>query len=348
VGLVSRAAKVSGSKGIMLDTESYGANPWKYDSASYGGKSFAEVQSMVRKRGAQWMSAVQSEYPNITVYGTFLMSMPMLNTGGDASQLSSMDYALLPAFENGMIDALSTDAKIVDGNEATYYYRDTDWFFEDSNRLKNPPAGWIAPENLEKYKRQVQVGTAVWVEASIYSSSFTDDYRSKWWQHQIYNSLATADEYVFFFTLATNWNQNPFWASIAGPAKDGFLAAKKKYSDGIPLGYDMHTDYQTYRRAEVITVPSNIVTTPSVSIASGSGTRLKAPATLKVTAAASGSDVSRIEFYLDGTKSGVVYGSSREYTWNNLQPGTYEVIARIYDSQGNHGTSAPIYVIVDP
>jgi phage baseplate assembly protein gpV len=346
--MVSRATKLSGAKGIMLDPEYYGSNPWKYDGSLYPGKSFAEVQSMVRQRGAQWMAAVQSECPDITLYSTFLMSMPMLNTGGDVSKLSTMDYALLPAFENGMLDVLSPNATIIDGNEATYYYRDTDWFYAFSNVVKNPPPGWIAPENMEKYRRQVQYGTAVWVEGTIYSSGNTDDYRSRWWQHNIYNSLATADEYVFFFSTANNYNQDPYWAGVAGPARDGFIAAVKKYTDGTPLGYDMHADYLPDRWAGMITVPSSILVVPAVQMAlKGNNMSFEAPANVTVTVATAGSNISRIDFYLNAEKSGEIYDSSGEYTWNSLSPGSYEIIARVYDSHGNHGTSGPLRITVE-
>ena len=104
-GLYARAAKTTGAKGILFDPEPYGTNPWTYSSSKFGGRSFAQVQAEVRQRGAQWMTALQNQYPDITVYTCFLSSMPMQEFP-DGRGLQSHMYALLPAFENGMLDAI--------------------------------------------------------------------------------------------------------------------------------------------------------------------------------------------------------------------------------------------------
>ena len=116
------------SEGHTLRSEPYGTNPWTYSSSKYGGRSFAQVQAEVRQRGAQWMTALQNQYPDITVYTCFLSSMPMQEFP-DGTGLQSHMYALLPAFENGMLDAPRPSVKIVDGNEMAYYVQDTEMYY---------------------------------------------------------------------------------------------------------------------------------------------------------------------------------------------------------------------------
>ena len=166
-GLYARAAKTTGAKGIFLDPEPYGTNPWDYSSSKYGGRSFAQVQAEVRQRGAQWMTALQNQYPDITVYTSFLMSMPMLKRDQDGSGLQNDMYALLPAFENGMLDVIGPNAKIVEGNEMAYYIKDTELAYNRAQMLKNPSAAYISPENMAKYKQQVKYGSAIWADGII-------------------------------------------------------------------------------------------------------------------------------------------------------------------------------------
>lgn len=343
-GLFARAAKVSGAKGIMFDPEPYApsiSNPWLYSSSKYGGRSYEEVKSEVRKRGAQWMTAVQNEYPDITLYTTFLASLSMTWYQNDASKLPTDTYGLLPAFEDGMLDALGPNARIIDGNEIGYFYSDTETFYQRSDSTKNPAPGWIAPENLAKYKNQVEYSNGVYVDGILSEGSFTSSYRSSWWRHNLYHALATADEYVWLFDQGVDLTQ-------PGTARDDFLAAKNKYLSGQALGFEMHnpdgTGQITYPciQARIMTSPA-ITTTPA-----GGSTRFKAPASVTLTSAITGGTVSKIEFWVNGVYKGEIYGSSRQWTLNNVQPGNYEIVARVFDSQNNYGSSAPVRFIVDP
>ncbi|MEO8847685.1 MAG: Ig-like domain-containing protein [Casimicrobiaceae bacterium] len=58
--------------------------------------------------------------------------------------------------------------------------------------------------------------------------------------------------------------------------------------------------------------------------------------------------VTRLEYYVDGTLIGSTNSAPYELEWDADLPGTHEIIARVYDSAGNTGTSAPIQIAVRP
>ena len=63
----TRTAKVGNFKGFFFDTEAYGPNPWDYSAAEYGPKSYAEVASVVRQRGRDFMNVVHQELPGAKI-----------------------------------------------------------------------------------------------------------------------------------------------------------------------------------------------------------------------------------------------------------------------------------------
>src|SRR5688572_7957905 len=59
----AQAAAAGGFKGILFDTEPYGPNTWAYNTKIYPNTTFEQMQAVVRKRGARFMSILQSELP---------------------------------------------------------------------------------------------------------------------------------------------------------------------------------------------------------------------------------------------------------------------------------------------
>ena len=149
--LLGKAVRVSGSKGIVFDPEFYSAkesySPWWYDRSGpkviqeppylARGQSFAEVKAKTRQRGREYMRALQKEKPDIVVLGLFLYSVPRayaLST----EKLPKTDYALLPAFADGMLEAIGPKAVLIDGNEGSYYLDESRKYLEDSDQGDYP------------------------------------------------------------------------------------------------------------------------------------------------------------------------------------------------------------------
>ena len=59
---MSRAARLAKCVGVCFDAEPYGENPWAYKKGPVTDtRKFEEFESVVRRRGSQFMRAIQSE-----------------------------------------------------------------------------------------------------------------------------------------------------------------------------------------------------------------------------------------------------------------------------------------------
>ena len=72
--LSARAAKIGRCVGLVFDPEPYGDNPWAYAEKDKD-RSFAEVEAHVRKRGGQFMTALQTEMPEVRLLTFFHQSL---------------------------------------------------------------------------------------------------------------------------------------------------------------------------------------------------------------------------------------------------------------------------------
>jgi len=163
-------AKQGGCKGICFDAEAYGAKPFRFDPAR--GHSFRETCAAARLRGAQFMDALAAEYPDVTILAFFLNSYLIQAGSSDDPQevLRSHSYGLLPAFVNGMLDALPEGATLVDAHEGAYYFDSEIEYLRHSNLMRNrrgPAIRLVAPENRHKYLTQVQTGFGFFLDRYI-------------------------------------------------------------------------------------------------------------------------------------------------------------------------------------
>jgi len=343
--LYANAAKTAKCVGFVVDPEPYGPNPWQYTLQLYPGKSFAEVEAKVRQRGAQWLSAIQDEFPNPRILSLYLMDIVRAQSGDDPANIPYIEYALLRAFLEGMLDVASPGTVIIEGNEDAYYYDETNKYFDRYASLRNLPAGFLSLENQAKYADQVEIGMALYmdnvlVQPVLGTTSFPDDYKLKWWEHNVYYALATTDEYVWCYSEGMDWWKNDIFPG----GEEGIVFVKQKYSQGLPLGFDF---YKTSGDYWDLDVPATILTSPAVSITGPSyGATLIASVTITIQAAATGSNIERIEFYMNSQKYGESGGGSASYTWADLPAGAYIFLARVFDADGKHGTSGSLPVTI--
>jgi len=165
--LCARIAKETDLKGLSIDFEPYGKAIFKYDAES--GLTFEETKQIVRERGQQWMEAIAVEYPEMVLFTLFIADVN-LQAGYDFRPdniLKTLHYGLLPAFFDGMLDAVPPEMRIVDGCETGYYKNGFDEFCRLALAIKSlggPAIRLVAPEHREKYIRQVQVGFGFYLD----------------------------------------------------------------------------------------------------------------------------------------------------------------------------------------
>lgn len=234
--------------GIAFDPETYepyGANPWLYPSLPQAKeKSFEEYKQQVRKRGAQFIQAIQQELPGIKLLTLFQLSQFVELDRESLPDFSKNNYGLFPAFVNGMLDAVNPKTLIIDGNEDAYYSESKKDFFWGYNLIRELALALVDPKNKTKYTRQVQVGQAVYIDElfalrqpqkSFISYYLTPQQRAKWLEHNTYYALATSDEYVWCYSEQTNWWKN----KIASGVEEAIRSAQKKIKNKKPLGFSI-------------------------------------------------------------------------------------------------------------
>ena len=248
VRLVAKAGRIGRCAGLCFDAEPYGTNPWEYKRFSMNGKrSFEECERMARHRGSQFMQAIRSEMPRAKILTFFQLSyfgalcLPM-SAKDRAEKLSQDSYALLPAFLMGMLDVIG-DAKIIDGNENSYYYTDSAQHYSVYHLMKQRALMMVDPSLWGAYTEHVQAGQALYMDQyfamrgdiKTLGNYMTAEERDQWFEHNAFWSLFTTDEYVWCYSEKMNWWTN---TDVPEGAEAALLSAETKIREGRPLGFD--------------------------------------------------------------------------------------------------------------
>jgi hypothetical protein len=279
--LFSHAAVTGRCVGVCFDNEPYGNDPWVY-TGKFPGKTYDEVAVQVRKRGRQFMTALQTSLPDIKVLHFFQLSYygdtteetrtyrketrwDLLNEPDRTiwtQKLSERWLALFYPFFLGMLDAAGPKVTFIDGNEFAYYYDSPDDFYRHYYQMKQSVLTIVPPELRPKHSAQVQAGNAVYFDilatgdwgrarkptpAFVPSNFLTPEERLRFLEHNVYYSLVTADEYVWFYSEHLNWwrelvpKEKAFGPEQGLPSgvEDALIRARTKWEKQEPLGFDI-------------------------------------------------------------------------------------------------------------
>jgi hypothetical protein len=246
--LLARAAKTAKAKGLMFDIEPYGINPWQFRAGEFPGQSFADVRAQVRQRGAQFMQALQTEFPDIEVlcfFGPSIARAQIESYGGDRAKAK---WGLSADFFDGMLDVIGAQARLIDGHEGAYYHTKAQQFDESRTYIRGTRE-LISPENRAKYDTQFGIAQTVYVDGTLdlwRSPRFFGHYfannaeREQYAQHNLYHALRTSDRYVWLYGENMDW-WNRKGAGVNVPAAlPGIIdAARGKIAGGQALGLDI-------------------------------------------------------------------------------------------------------------
>ncbi len=259
IRLLSEGAEAGGCVGVCFDCEPYGENPWHYPMQPGADQhSFSEFQAKVRERGAQFMDAVEAEMSEPVVHTFFLTTLGGVVNAARAETAEERDailrdysYGLYPAFVNGMLDAMDPETVLTDGNEPAYYYHSPEQYMNIYHYIKQGALGVIAPENQRKYRGQVEVAQALYVDhlfgyrQGTYESNFmTPEERAQWFEHNTYWALYSSDRYVWLYSEKMNW-----WTDTTVPPglEQAVINARTKLAEGQPMTIDADALWQQAR-----------------------------------------------------------------------------------------------------
>jgi hypothetical protein len=255
----AKTAKAGRFRGILFDSEPYRGSSWSYGKQpQQQTKTFPEYQQQVRKRGAQFMTALQSEQPGTQVLTLGLLSwmkhvwLAKLEPAKLQQELAKHVYGLWPAFINGMLDVAQSSSAIVDGNEWSYYFSQAAEFDKAHNLIFKDARIFVDRINDKKYAKNVKLGQSVFFDLmlALFPREAKDSQYGKTMphflsqndrllllEHNIYHALRTADRYTWMYGESVDWWQNKIPKSVEVTA--AIRRAKAKIANGQPLGFNI-------------------------------------------------------------------------------------------------------------
>jgi hypothetical protein len=248
---MARAARACRCAGLMFDPEPYGPSPWTYAEQTHAAdRTFGEYQVIVRRRGREFMRALQREYPGIELlmlhgYSYFSPVSSHADITRPENVLIGHTWGLLPAFFDGLWDEADSRTRIIDGSERSYFFERPDQFLSAAATVRRGVLPFVAAELQEKYGRQVQVAQPVyldWIFGKFTASwpsvvnGLRGDQRAQLAEHHAYHALRNADRYVWSYSEKMNW-----WTDEHVPpgAESALRSARRKVTNGEPLGFDL-------------------------------------------------------------------------------------------------------------
>ena len=256
VGLMAKGARLGRCVGMAWDPEAYGApglfrykeHPdYPYPHLHRDTKSFDEYAAKVRERGGQFVKAIQRELPNarILLLKTPALWEPLLAPMSPEERKAKIreESILMLSFYMGIIEAAAPGVVIIDGNEeGSYWATKREEFLEGYHRMKQRALVLVDPALRDKYCTQVQAGQAVYANTCFgrtrwrpLHAHMTPEGMAKFYEHNIYWALYTADEYAWVWHEGMNWFTGE---GVPAGAEEAARSACQKLAEGRPLGID--------------------------------------------------------------------------------------------------------------
>ncbi|HEU5364331.1 MAG TPA: hypothetical protein VFU62_02305, partial [Hanamia sp.] len=150
---ISKAVSLTGSVGIGFDPEYYykdsTLNPWIYKPAYYNNLSYEQVGEYVRKRGKQFIEALQANKANIKILCFWLLGWVWDQHATRPIEKTTM--ALYPFFIEGMLEGQNNSSEIIDGNESSYWYQSFVPFVTVGHNIRRMESGLIKKDLRDKF-----------------------------------------------------------------------------------------------------------------------------------------------------------------------------------------------------
>ena len=249
----ARVAKHGGLRGIMFDPEVYQFDLWAYASQPQkSSHSFKEFETQLRKRGAQTMRAFERAYPGITIF--YLKSFGVFEIAQNASYETAHagleedgSLGLFAAFSEGMLEAATDKAVLIDGNESSYDHLRPKDFDTGRNRALKDAQIFITPALRTKFTRQFRFANSIYIDGimNLFDSARffgyylqNDTERRNLIAHNIYHGLRSSDEFVWVYSESPNWWTRTLPNADLPALENAIKRGKLEYQTNKPLSQD--------------------------------------------------------------------------------------------------------------
>lgn len=228
-------AKEGGLKGLMLDPEEYGCVMQYIHTPD--DPPFEECKKLMRQRGREVFTRVFQEYPDAVLFGLWFYHhfAWWMEKGRQTNPAIYADDTgeLSQYFYDGMLDVMPPSARGVEGTEHYHHSATRNEYLADGSRVSSEVLAFIAPENRGKYRSQVYMGNAHYLD--MYSLNANP--KSTWYhapvngsrlEHLRLNleqSLQASSKYVWIY--GENGGKVIDWS-------DGYYGKRKTWEEVIP------------------------------------------------------------------------------------------------------------------
>jgi hypothetical protein len=229
--LAAHLARDGGCAGILLDTEPYEAPLFDYQWQSrnvHGSWEAYAAQS--RQRGRELMHAFEQGFPGLTVFVTFGYELPWMELTNGRRALAECPRGLLAPFLDGLVTgAQGGRARVVDGFEPSYGYRDPSLFAEARRTLLASALPLVGDTRVQQTK--VSVGFGLWLDYDWRRLGWHPDAPARNYftpealEKSLCAALEASDEYVWLYTeTPRRWTADGSRAALP----DEYIAAIRR------------------------------------------------------------------------------------------------------------------------
>jgi hypothetical protein len=217
--VVAQIAAAGGLKGLILDPEHYNYALFRYaDQRRQVDRPFADYVGMARRRGREAMTAVAAHLPKAVLLSLYAYTLPFseLERG---KRLEDITYSLLPAFYDGLLEAMPAGAFLVDGYEAAYAFQERRQFLDGYRRIRQDVVRLSAVPEL--YRARVQAGFGLWLDYGGKVGHFSPAEL----RQAVSAALEVSDGYVWIYSHGPRFfpaaNVDPSYIEALGEARRG-------------------------------------------------------------------------------------------------------------------------------
>jgi len=213
---LSKALTNPGIKGVLFDPEYYYAdqlyNPWTYNKKQYPNQSYTEVKAQVKKRGAQFIKALQEYKADLSFLSIWITSLVIIEKR--EAPLEDTRHALLLPFIEGVLEAKQSSVKVIDGNEFGYYYSNPAQFLETSSILRKELVQLMESGKAKAEALKVEIAQPLFYDGMVGIAPSTDRGFSttakwKWVEENTKFAMAATDDITWFYSERLNWWNGP-------------------------------------------------------------------------------------------------------------------------------------------
>lgn len=212
---LSKAMLIGKMKGILFDPEYYYEdklyNPWTYSKTQYPSKSFEEIQEQVRKRGSQFIIALQQYKTDLSFISIWLTSL--IAEEKKYTPFEGTRHALLLSFIEGILLGKNKKVKIIDGNEYAYWNYKPSQFFEAADFLRKNTFDIMKTKRAKQSVANIEIAQPIFYDGLLaktpsFELGLDNATKWKWMEENMKYAIATSGSITWFYSERLNWWQN--------------------------------------------------------------------------------------------------------------------------------------------